>query len=242
MTPEALYWLGFLFADGHISKSNTLELCLSRTDIGHIEKFRAFLKSDYPIKFGTRRNTVLKIGTPGVVERARVLGLGARSLMRVPSSEMAQSRDFWRGAVDGDGTLYLRRNTISLTLIGGKAMVQAFASWAQLHCPRLRSVVAEKRHVPGLFTFSTEGKTAQELVALLYDGATVALDRKANLAAQAGALELKAKRPFEQIEDVWVRLAAGMKVRGAFAHVARVLNRPTERVYQRAKCLGFLSA
>ena len=45
MNSEAqFYWLGFMYADGNISKEgNRIEMRLSIKDIDHLEKFRAFL-------------------------------------------------------------------------------------------------------------------------------------------------------------------------------------------------------
>lgn len=50
---EAYYWLGFLFADGHFSENRRIELGLSYNDIEHLQKFKAFTKSNNNIKVET---------------------------------------------------------------------------------------------------------------------------------------------------------------------------------------------
>lgn len=37
--PEIYYWIGFILADGHISKNNRLKICLSVKDIEHLNVF-----------------------------------------------------------------------------------------------------------------------------------------------------------------------------------------------------------
>lgn len=48
-TEAKAYWLGFLFADGTITK-RTVTLCLSHKDRSQVEAFRDFLKSEAPVK------------------------------------------------------------------------------------------------------------------------------------------------------------------------------------------------
>lgn len=43
-SPESLYWMGFLLADGHFSKTNRLELSIATKDKNHLEKFADFLE------------------------------------------------------------------------------------------------------------------------------------------------------------------------------------------------------
>ena len=42
-SPEALYWLGFLFADGHFGNSDRIHLKLAVKDAAHVEKFADFV-------------------------------------------------------------------------------------------------------------------------------------------------------------------------------------------------------
>jgi hypothetical protein len=53
------YWLGFLFADGCVLEANriplVLALWLAAKDRAHVERFNAFLASDYPIRAAAKR-------------------------------------------------------------------------------------------------------------------------------------------------------------------------------------------
>jgi hypothetical protein len=51
LSPESCYWAGFFAADGNIAKNNIgMTLSLSIKDKDHLEKFKNFLKTEYPIK------------------------------------------------------------------------------------------------------------------------------------------------------------------------------------------------
>ena len=48
-TKEKAYWLGFLFADGFITKDNYVGISLKNDDYKHLEKFRDFIESNHII-------------------------------------------------------------------------------------------------------------------------------------------------------------------------------------------------
>ena len=52
---ESYYWLGFIFADGHISKNNRLKVCLNNLDEEHLQKLSKFLGN---IKIRKYKNNV----------------------------------------------------------------------------------------------------------------------------------------------------------------------------------------
>lgn len=55
LTPEAIYWIGFLLADGNIFRhpkhSDLLSVGLKESDAGHVEKLKTFLGSNKPLYF-----------------------------------------------------------------------------------------------------------------------------------------------------------------------------------------------
>ena len=115
ITPASAYWMGFLFADGCVHEDvfgqPYLICALAEKDRAHLEKLRAFLKSEHPLSFVEKTKTSL--GGPCVRWGARssklcgalrARGIVAKKL-RVPVGELIASRDFWRGMIDGDGSL-----------------------------------------------------------------------------------------------------------------------------------------
>lgn len=66
-SPEAYYWAGFLMADGSFNhQHNSLELSLSKTDRGHLEKFGKFI--DRPVLSYKHRNKN-RFGSKGLFYR-----------------------------------------------------------------------------------------------------------------------------------------------------------------------------
>lgn len=51
-TPEQAYWLGFLAADGTIGDNGVVQISLAIKDIGQLEKWKLFVKTDAPIRYG----------------------------------------------------------------------------------------------------------------------------------------------------------------------------------------------
>ncbi|NJP30536.1 hypothetical protein [Micromonospora thermarum] len=95
------------------------------------------------------------------------------------------SRDFWRGVVDGDGSIgiYRRPRSIAATmpqfrLVGQRRVLEAFLGFL-----RTRGIVGlSVRPHKSIFTVGTTCGPAERIVALLYADATVALSRKAETA------------------------------------------------------------
>lgn len=58
-TEEKAYWLGFLYADGNISKDkNVIELSLKESDIEHLKQYRKFLNLENK-PFDCKKNLLL---------------------------------------------------------------------------------------------------------------------------------------------------------------------------------------
>ena len=105
--------------------------------------------------------------------------------------ELAASSDFWRGCIDGDGTVGVYSGIPTLKLFGSEWLLEAFvefldsAGLRRTHRGRRPSV----RQCQSIFAVSTTGTTAAGITKLLYGDATVALDRKAVKAAQIMSME-----------------------------------------------------
>lgn len=203
LTPESLYWIGFLFADGCLhqdgSGSPALVVGLSAVDRGHLEKLRAFLKSTHAISDLPPRNSKpIHKGGPDIktgpsayfrVRSKRIFeALSGRGIVtksaRVPPPDVAQSRDFWRGAVDGDGTVTVNRQQRGyvypqILLSGQLPLIETFARFL------VANDLAPLRPYQGIgvWTIGTVGSTAAQIIRCLYSNTTVALSRKHAVAA-----------------------------------------------------------
>lgn len=122
-TEEKAYFLGLLMADGWVSqgKSNWT-LGLAMTDKDCIEKFQTALKTNSPIKLreanikdGVSRKACyfLYITCKEIIEDLNKLGIIGNKTNRtyIPNIPKELIRHFIRGYFDGDGCIYVRKNT-----------------------------------------------------------------------------------------------------------------------------------
>lgn len=195
LTPESCYWAGFLFADGSVVEdehgSPAVALHIAERDRGHVEKFRAFLKSDHAI---VRITSKKLIGGPSVFYKVRskqlsaalrALGMRKKNEDRAPVATLADSRDFWRGVIDGDGSVGSAFGCFAaFWLYGHPALLTAFRDWLDRNNLANLRVATKKngsRLVPSkmqIYTVCTMGTPAQRTIAALYDNTAIALNRK----------------------------------------------------------------
>lgn len=113
VTPEAAYWAGFLFADGCVCGSY-FAVELAAQDRAHLELFRSFLGSAHKITSVRRPGRALggldfvrlQIFSKRIVCVLSHYGVIPKktATARVPKS-LALNADFWRGVLDGDGSI-----------------------------------------------------------------------------------------------------------------------------------------
>ena len=121
-TKEKAYWLGFLFADGFITKDNYVGISLKNDDYKHLEKFRDFIESNHIIhtykclenSYSNPNNYYCKIifKSEKMVEDLKNYGcIEHKSLvLQFPNNLKKEFyKDFIRGYFDGDGSLSFRK-------------------------------------------------------------------------------------------------------------------------------------
>lgn len=143
LTPLTAYWIGFLMADGCISqesgkKTPRLLLRLSVKDRKHLERFRDWIGSGHAIyekdhldpKNNVQRSCCLQIASSQLCADLKKWGVVERKTGNErPAEVLLTNRDFWRGCVDGDGSVYAGACRVYLS--GGESLVRAWATWAK---------------------------------------------------------------------------------------------------------------
>jgi len=129
------YWIGFLYADGnvHLKKrvgegyTKTFQCFLSIIDEDHILKLIKFLKTDYSPRYRNISNTIIINGKNHIIEGQGVgiqitndklvdslleYGFSPRKSWSgsIHNEKLLKSRHFWRGMVDGDGSIGFYKN------------------------------------------------------------------------------------------------------------------------------------
>lgn len=201
---EKAYWLGFITADGGIV-DGCLHLNLQLADRDHLEKVKLSMSSEHPVKQrryqtlwtgkdgsprgGWYERCCLKISSVRMVRALARLGVTAakshivRPCPQVPSQLL---RHYWRGVFDGDGSITKKRvkkrwDQWSVTLAGNRFMVGAFVTF--LKTSGVSTQATPHWRYRQTWTWTTGGiGVCTPIMRLLYEGATIALDRKAHRA------------------------------------------------------------
>lgn len=205
LTPESLYWIGMLFTDGSIGKSEScVELTQHTNDIEHLRKLKMFLKSSREISTNEKskesyykgrkiyteggNTSRLRVNSKKIHNRLIELGITPnKSLTAKPHELVKNSSDFWRGCIDGDGGVYHypERYTIDVSLNGTLETIFDFI----IFCSRQTGV---KEKYPtrclssgeSLYQVHYYGEDCRKILILLYKDATVYLDRKYAMAME----------------------------------------------------------
>lgn len=191
--PDRNYWVGFLMADGSVRGApfNSVTLTLAEQDRDHVRKFRDFLSSGHKLATvkpsGKNRNTYARIcvSSRTIIYDLQLLNVVENKtfITRAPDS-LLLDRDFWRGAIDGDGWIFTKQNCPRMGLKGSQTIIEQFAEFAAYATGRsTRVFVKPDRNV---WMAATQGEYARNIIEVLYGGQpTTFLERKYQKAKEA---------------------------------------------------------
>lgn len=182
---EKAYWLGFLYADGYVSKLNSsVELMIQDRDKEHLEKFKLFCESNHPIRYSEH------IRESGYVVKANKISIGSRKMhddlidkgcfqvksliLKFPTEDQVPKsfiHHFIRGYLDGDGCIGIDNNSIFFSIVGTENFLNGLQKIFKTN---------NKNHSGGnAFVYKVKGnKKALKILDYLYEDATIYLDRK----------------------------------------------------------------
>ena len=202
VTDDSAYWVGMLITDGCVTggekrkESPIVRLGLSASDVAHIERFRAFLKSNHPIHFRnpTGRSfhggplAEIRISSSRLAESLEQFGVTRRKSLTALVRFLETNPHFWRGVIDGDGNMYIRKMgkhvSPAIRLVGSPQLTRQFLSFVQIYEPSCRVSIQDKRGGTNVSHVAVAGKRAVRIIRLLYENCPVALDRKKAIADQ----------------------------------------------------------
>lgn len=125
-TEEKAYWLGFLYADGYLNRTQPghIELGLKKDDYDHIEKFKKFINSNNKISYRSKTKSY-RLSFSDLKMYNDLINHGCLEckslILKAPNLQYNLKRHFIRGYVDGDGCLIYRRNdplSMTISIIG----------------------------------------------------------------------------------------------------------------------------
>ncbi len=190
-TAEKAYWIGFILTDGYIgiqyNKPYYLEIALKASDKSHLIKFQQAVGHNGRIYTTKNDAAKIKINNPYFVGDLVSLGItNKKSFTAQPIyfQDECLQRAFWRGVIDGDGTIFVlrqknRNHNLNIGLIGTYAMCCAFKDYVQTHTSTKANCIEKRK---GCYRFLISGnRTAKEVHNLLYKDASIYLERKAKI-------------------------------------------------------------
>lgn len=191
LTPEALYWIGFLYADGHIEKNRPrISLTLSELDKEHLVKFGKFFGENIPViqtqERGLKSNGYVcnaayrvRFSSKEIYSRLVELGFTSRkSWDIIPHDFLKSSPHFWRGVVDGDGWV-LNKDIPVVGMCGHENTVKAFLKFVAMFGIPVEATAKKEKRRDSLWKTDLRARSLVVMVLnLLYKDATVYLDRK----------------------------------------------------------------
>lgn len=189
-TPEKAYWLGFIFADGNVSKNGrVLTIGLHRKDHEHLETFARIFGvgvSKYVFKPTAKSPTIRECSFVRVASTRLVADLNAKGILAGKSKiDDASVTDFIplefrphfiRGFMDGDGHVGMSDKTgLRVGFCGCLSLMNWIESVLRLEAGASERKVTQSTSI---WTVSWTGKSAARILDYLYRDATVALPRK----------------------------------------------------------------
>ena len=186
-TEEKAYWLGFVFADGYMSKPDgsryILEIGLSLVDENHIKKFLNSIESNYHMwrkKNAGNGAAVVHICSKKMYQDLESHGCcNKKSLKPLKPTGIPKEliNHFIRGYFDGNGSLHKTGNYVSSARIySGNKEILEFIYDNMIESAREYYSIYYDRTCYCLGTSKTT--YARQFIYSMYDNANIYLDRK----------------------------------------------------------------
>lgn len=186
-TEEKAYWLGFLYADGAVSKTdNNVELSLCAKDSDHLQKFKKFLKTPREVKISQIKlkdkiyyRCRLSVTDKHFKNRLCECGCTSQKSQTIvfPSEEILPKSlyiPFVRGYSDGDGCVCFTDKTAHFSIIGTKEFLTKICEIF----PEFNGLHKDKRWKGNTYYIEVNTKKAAKVLSLLYTNSNIYLQRK----------------------------------------------------------------
>lgn len=201
LTNDSEYWLGFITADGCLT-AGKLKFNLNIDDKNHLYKFTLFSKSSNPVNeyhniknnFGTHSLVNLTISDKILCNKIMEYGLCERKSTNefIISEALANSKDFWRGVIDGDGTVGVKSQTnkdynYPYITLGTNCynLICRYCEFIDINLSIKNVNINVKNNIYNdFYSVSFKGLKALNIIKLLYNNSTTYLDRKYNKAIE----------------------------------------------------------
>lgn len=197
-TEEKAYWLGFLIADGYITKrenSYKIGVALSSCDIGHLEKLNKSLNSNYPIRtYEATKNSYSNNNYSRLIYSSKIMFDNLlkynfvehkTNILNLPDVNLLNgfTSDFIRGYFDGNGSIAHTNtelnNSYAFKLVSTKNFLDFVNNYIKEKLGFSANKYYKRKDYQEVMSLEFGGNLkTQKILDLLYKNATIYLDRK----------------------------------------------------------------
>lgn len=195
-TEEKAYWLGFIYADGYITKKNTMGISLSDIDLSHLEKFKSSLNSTHPINIYKNnsgyntKNKYCNLQIANTENYSNLVRCGViprkTKILTFPNESILPFNlvhHFIRGYFDGDGSVSITKNSyirkdgssqkkISCSILGTELFLLTLVNYL----PFKQKIYKYKNK--DIYFINFAGTKAKQFYEYLYKDVNIYLERK----------------------------------------------------------------
>lgn len=214
-TDEKAYWTGFIAADGCIhqyqdTRQDTISFSLKATDANHLKKFAEALKTNKPLSYGENSSSPghyyasLQISSDRISNSLQAIGITPNKTYTLTMPDIPEEfiPAYLRGYFDGDGSISSKielnkLHSVNVNIVGWTNNLESMQKILfKYNIPS--SIILDKRKnhytKKGFASLALPNKQAKnDFLHLIYDNASVYLDRKYQLAQRF--IELFNKNP-----------------------------------------------
>ncbi len=190
LNEDSEYILGFISGDGSFD-GNKLVIGLAYKDKNHLIKINNFFGSNAAIHEYTERHvyttTRLVLCSSKIVNTNASYNIVTHRVKKdlpINSYALVNSRDFWRGEMDSDGSLGLYKQSGSnnyprIKLVGNHSLLVQYCEFIYDNLSITTNIYSSSSSI---YEVRLNGIEAVKLVKLLYKNANLYLDRKMEIA------------------------------------------------------------
>lgn len=189
-TEQMYYFLGFISADGCLTKTGEISININNKDIEILNRFREYLKTNKPIfEFEKTNSVMFSFGNKKIYSNISMFGLTPKkslTLLFPKNIPHHMIHHFIRGYFDGDGCVSLiNRKTIyglKINIVG----TMEFLTDLQNHLVEKLGIIPKKiiQMTKNKNTFQLNFKGKKDIIKIrnfLYENANIFLTRKFNI-------------------------------------------------------------
>lgn len=186
LTEKSKYVIGFLMADGCVHKGS-ININISLQDRGVLDQVKGVMGYDGPIKdvmggtYAPKMYVRLSIHSKKLCDKLHEFGVTERkSLTARASSTLELDKDFWRGVVDGDGSVGINnRGYPFLELAGSLDLMTQFKNFCSYTASECKVNVVPFKSI---YRVRTMGSHAKCVIDTMYENNAISLPRKSAMA------------------------------------------------------------